>query len=291
LLAFILTKALEWEENKAEVIAWVQAQKAAFLRRAKARVVANRTEKWLIPLYTDFMTSALLPVYPTLLEIGLVEEVRSAIEDTPLDEDPSAEATQVALAKISEFVDSWRQKHDAALVGLVQRVPIFKNLEITQETLLNANTTFECELCRAKGLMYPHVLAHPCNLQPLKRFSYFSNKHYAWTPSYWEKEEKQDVGTQSQKEVPGSYVKKLLGHIRPLSTGHLRFSEACYHHILQLLQVLGLPHDTTSRFLNSMAPRVECHCTCYHHYRSSAVPVVTWPKLVSPTMTVSLTHP
>jgi hypothetical protein len=219
-----------------------------------------------------------------------VEEVRSAIEDTPLDEDPSAEATQVALAKISEFVNSWRQKHDAALVGLVQRVPIFKNLEITQETLLNANTTFECELCRAKGLMYPNVLAHFCNFQQPKNVSYSSNKHYA-TPSYRKKEDKQHVGTQSQKEVPGSYVKKLLGHIRPLSIDHLRFSEACYHHIIQLLQVLGLPHDTTSSYLNDTAPRVECHCICYHIPRSSAVQVMTWPKFVSPTMAISMMYP
>jgi hypothetical protein len=259
----------EWEEVEPEVLEWVEKQKAMLHFKEKVDDVEKRIKEWLIPTYADFIASRPpqeQKIHPNLLEISFLEEIRTALEDTPLNNYPSPEVTEAVMDKLPEFVDRWRQEHDDHLLHLVKRAHPSKKSDISREALFYATTSFECESCNAKGLLYPQVLTHHCN--------YTSPKSGTSAAVKRTKKRKRD----SDSDVgPGTFIKQALCKAVPLSTSRLRFSEAGRLHTVQVLDLLSLAHDTTSSDLESKAPPLECRCFCY----DSPVPVMKWPKLVS----------
>ncbi|KAJ2922246.1 hypothetical protein H1R20_g14849, partial [Candolleomyces eurysporus] len=275
----------KWEEVEPEMLEWVEQQKAKHHFKQRVACVESRIREWLIPIYAEFMASRPhqgQAVHPTLLEISFLEEFRAALEDTPLGQSPSAEVTEAAIAKLPELVDRWQQTHDDALLELVKQSHSSKNSEISRETLFHATTSFECESCHEKGLLYPNVLAHRCNFLLLSKSG--TAGFVAAPTKYKQKKRKRDEESENKEEVPGAYIKQVFSKVNPLSTDHLRFSEAGYLHTIQVLDLLGLAHDTSSKDLRSKAPPLECHCFCYDVINSSSkapVRVIHWPKLVS----------
>ncbi|RXW17697.1 hypothetical protein EST38_g8151 [Candolleomyces aberdarensis] len=272
----------EWEDIEPEVLEWVEQQTAKHDFKQEVFYVERRVKEWFIPIYAEFMASRLpqvQTVHPTLLEISSLEEFRAALEDTPLNENPSPEVTQAAIAQLPEFVDRWRQTHDDALLKLIKQSHPSKHQGISRDTLFHAVTSFECESCHAKGLLYPDVFTHPCNFLPSSR-----SRTSAPPTKYKAQKRKRDPQSGNKKEVPGTLIKEVFKKVIPLSTSHLRFSEAGYLHTIQVLDLLGLAHDTNSKDLKSKAPLLECHCFCYDDPRNlwePSVQVNYWPNLVS----------
>ncbi|KAJ2932600.1 hypothetical protein H1R20_g4492, partial [Candolleomyces eurysporus] len=272
----------EWEEVEPEVLEWVEQQTAQHHFEQEIVSVERRVKEWFIPIYAEFMSSRppqAQTVHPTLLEISSLEIFRTALEDTPLNENPSPEVTQAAIAQLPEFVDQWRQTHDDALLKLIKHSHPSKHQAISRDTLFHAVTSFECESCHATGLLYPDVFTHPCNFLLSSK-----SRTYAPLTKYKAQQRKRDPDSGNKKEVPGTFIKEVFKKVVPLSTSHLRFSEAGYLHTIQVLDLLRLAHDTHSKDLKSKAPLLECHCFCYDDPRNPWEPSVQvnyWPNLLN----------
>jgi hypothetical protein len=138
---------------------FMEEQRVIRLQRERISAISSRCMH-LTRLY-DAMRG-LLPFnepIPNIADVALLKPFKSLILDTPRETMVTLSDFQPLVGKLVEFLPSWREVADAAILDIVQKSSI--GSDATPALLPLATTLFRCASC-SMTLHYPRVLVHSC---------------------------------------------------------------------------------------------------------------------------------
>ncbi|TRM55867.1 hypothetical protein BD626DRAFT_576447 [Schizophyllum amplum] len=176
-----------WKIIEQDVITLVQASRTKRLAREKEATLQARRDL-LAKVYDDFL--ALKPlgsVFPVVGDLLTVDRIRTAIENTPVDQSMTWGTFRRLIDKIPQswFVQ-WRQNADAALVNVVSR-DLRRPATIADLSLASTHFLLRASYhadAKVYVKMYPDVLADASVVTRAASDSLsFRTKYWPWVPS------------------------------------------------------------------------------------------------------------
>lgn len=237
---------------------------------------------------------------PTFVELALTQDFlplaeRALLNHGRLENPDDQEVVDNAISKIPNAVAEWRETWDNFLLNIIGESPAYSGQVITREILPYASTLFLCGQC-GNLLTYSNVFEHRCFrywrvYRNSNRIGSNKKKNGASTipqPNDPKEVSVEDMVRNAYYMATPSYRsvawRRQRGPPRRKSTP-LEFHTAGHHHMLALLDELGMERTTQAVTVTNLNPIVKCLCGCYKSLKESKpggkTVIMRWDQAVS----------
>lgn len=125
------------------------------------RGAETRRQQILSKIYEEYVAAQPLhSIIPGFADFVMIDEFKTIIEDTPVEEEVTPKHFQEAMSHLTSLIHIWRQSKDTELLEMMKNSPEIQ--PDAQESALDLATTFfHCSSCKAE-VQHPRILMHAC---------------------------------------------------------------------------------------------------------------------------------
>jgi hypothetical protein len=228
-----------WNNIMPKLIEFMEDIKAKRLQRERVAAVNKRRQMMATILNNYLLTRSLTEVIPCIADVCEMKEIKSIIEDTPIDVEVNAKSFANIVPELPRLIDEWRISKSRELITMMEaEAPALIKTEETDlaahfdlSPLELATTWFFCRNCD-EPIGYPRILAH--------------DHAIAMTPTL-------------RKDGPRDHILGLSCQAWNFRGDRLKFHVDAHRAARPIVESCGLdPDTTTARQMDEFDPMVEC---------------------------------
>ncbi|KAJ2924602.1 hypothetical protein H1R20_g12497, partial [Candolleomyces eurysporus] len=281
----------DWNELRPKLVAQLRRARKDVINQENETHIRNRVELWLIPAYNALLAShPPQACLPSLLDVGLIPEFRSALCSTPLDQPMPTELTKAAVERLPSYALEWKSERDQELLGILRQASPYTNQDVSEDALHLVSTIFMCDRC-CKVNTYPSVISHSCNFTSnfwvevrapgVKRPRVYKDIGSSFSTS--SHPVKVQVEDDLARHIGAAVYKANHGSRLWCGFRYIVFDEDRYEHIVNMLGTLQWSRKTLLSEMEERNPYVECLCQCFSRtqaHRSGQQVIMQWKSAV-----------